>query len=195
MIRVNTSHVPVAGAEEPIWASGRRHSCDHDRHLARLLPCRASGHCQWKGRDAAIKAFLTGSRSLDLAIPYMAGFVAIGRASPPFPRPKRSMRLSPHCAFRLDPRTHEGQTRGCPRRGAPAGHACHHLLSSLHLFASLFKDFPWRTFTLSAPLQRGLWLRRRLRPPVRTLAFSCPTEAGKAAGEFPSSQALCERVP
>jgi len=30
----------------------------------------------------------------------------------------------------------------------------------------------WRTFTLSLPLQQGLWLLRRLRPPHRTLAFS-----------------------
>ena len=81
----------------------------------------------------------------------MAHFVAIGRVSRPFPRPKRSMRLSPHDAFRFGPGTHEEQTRGQPRGGAPAGQAYRHLLSSLRLFASLFKDIPWRTFTLSVP--------------------------------------------
>ena len=33
-------------------------------------------------------------------------------------------------------------------------------------------DLPWRTFTLSWPLQPGVWLLRRLRPLSRTLAFS-----------------------
>ncbi len=82
--------------------------------------------------------------------------------------------LSPHCAFQLGPGTHEEQTHGYPWRGAPAGQAYRHLLSSLRLFAPLFLDLPWRTFTLSAPLQRGLWLRRRLGPPSRVLACSHP---------------------
>jgi hypothetical protein len=47
----------------------------------------------------------------------------------------------------------------------------------------------WRTFTLSAPLQRGLWLLRRLRPPHHTLAFSGPAKAGNVAREFPNSNA------
>jgi len=63
---------------------------------------------------------------------------AAHRASRPFPRPKRSMRLSPHCAFQLGPGTHEEQTRGHPRGGAPVGQPYRHLLSSLHLLASLF---------------------------------------------------------
>jgi hypothetical protein len=45
----------------------------------------------------------------------------------------------------------------------------------------------WRTFTVSRPLRSGLWLLRRLRPPSRTLAFSCPTRVGLAVWEFPSS--------
>src|SRR5262245_65818672 len=40
---------------------------------------------------------------------------------------------------------------------------------------------------MSSPLQRGIGLLRRLRPPVRTLAFSCPTLVGQTALEFPSS--------
>ena len=47
----------------------------------------------------------------------------------------------------------------------------------------------WRTFTMSGPLQPGPGLLRRLRPPVRTLAFSRPTHMGKAAWEFPNSNA------
>ena len=40
---------------------------------------------------------------------------------------------------------------------------------------------------MSSPLQRGVGLLRRLRPPVRTLAFSRPTPVGYTALEFPSS--------
>jgi hypothetical protein len=50
--------------------------------------------------------------------------------------------------------------------------ASRHLHSSLHLFVPFFKDLPWRTFTLSLPLQEGIWLLRRLRPLFRPLAFS-----------------------
>jgi len=99
---------------------------------------------------------------------------AAHRALQPFPRPKRSMRLSPHCAFQLGPGTHAEQTHGYPRGGAPVGQAYRHLLSSLRLFASLFSDLPWRTFTLSVPLQEGVRLLCRLRPLSRTLAFSRP---------------------
>jgi len=103
-------------------------------------------------------------------------YLAIGRILRSFPRSKRSMRLSPHCAFQLGPGTHEEQTHGYPWRGAPAGPAYRHLLSPLRLFASLFTDLPWRTFTLSGPLQPGLWLLRRLGPPSRVLAFSHPLQ-------------------
>jgi hypothetical protein len=113
--------------------------------------------------------------------------VTIGRALQPFPRSKRSMRLSPHCAFQVGPDTHEGQTRGCPRGGAPAGQAYRHLLSSLHPFAPLSKDIPWRTFTLSVPLQDSVWLLRRLRPLSRTLAFSRPL-AGQSGMRVPQFQ-------
>src|SRR3954471_13903836 len=40
---------------------------------------------------------------------------------------------------------------------------------------------------MSLLLQRGIGLLRRLRPPVRTLAFSRPTAVGHTALEFPSS--------
>jgi hypothetical protein len=40
---------------------------------------------------------------------------------------------------------------------------------------------------MSWPLQPGLGLLRRLRPPVRTLAFSRPTAVGHTVLEFPSS--------
>jgi len=45
--------------------------------------------------------------------------VGIGKAFQPFPPSKRSMRLSPHCAFRFGPQTCGGQIRGKPRGGAP----------------------------------------------------------------------------
>ncbi len=102
-------------------------------------------------------------------------------------RRTRSMRLSPHCAFQVGPDTHEGQIRGCPRGGAPAGQAYRHLLSSLHPFAPLSKDIPWRTFTLSVPLQDSVWLRRRLRPLARTLAFSRPL-TGQSGMRVPQFQ-------
>jgi hypothetical protein len=44
----------------------------------------------------------------------------------------------------------------------------------------------WRTFTVSRPLQPGIRLLRRLRPPAHTLALSRPA-AGPVSWEFPSS--------
>lgn len=40
----------------------------------------------------------------------------------------------------------------------------------------------WRTFTVSIPLQDGIWLLRRLRPPARTLAFSRPVSRWSGLG-------------
>jgi hypothetical protein len=40
---------------------------------------------------------------------------------------------------------------------------------------------------MSWPLQPSIGLLRRLRPPVRTLAFSRPTAVGHTVLEFPSS--------
>jgi hypothetical protein len=115
--------------------------------------------------------------------------VRIGRTLQSFPPSKRSRRLSPHSAFQLGRSTLRGRTRRCRRRGAPVGLmvAYRHLLSSLHPFARSLCSLPWRTFTLSRPLQPGLWLLRRLRPPSRALAVSRPLCSGDARREFPSS--------
>src|SRR5215213_2191853 len=67
--------------------------------------------------------------------------------------------------------------------------AYRHLPSALHPFACRSLGLPWRSFTMSCPLQPGVGLLRRLRPPVRTLAFSRPPLGGKAAWGFPSSGA------
>jgi hypothetical protein len=72
-----------------------------------------------------------------------------------------------------------GQGQQLPRQPSPRMQRA----SRVRVFLS------WRTFALSAPLQRGLWLLRRLRPPSRTLAFSRPAKTGKAAWEFPNSNA------
>lgn len=53
----------------------------------------------------------------------------------------------------------------------------------------------WRTFTLSQPLQPGVWLLRRLRRPHRLLTFSPPGDPGKAVREFPSSRAQERTAP
>lgn len=52
-------------------------------------------------------------------------------------------------------------------------------------FALFSFGLPWRTFTLSWPLQPGIWLLRRLRLPCRTLAFSRPTSWVKRYGSSP----------
>lgn len=103
-----------------------------------------------------------------------------------FPPSKRSGRLSTHSAFQLGRTTLIGQIR-LHDGEAHQQSSCRPLLSSLHLLTILLFSLPWRTFTVSQPLQLGIWLVRRLRPPVRALAFSSPTKAGPAAGEFPSS--------
>ena len=53
----------------------------------------------------------------------------------------------------------------------------------------------WRTCTVSRPLPPGLWRRRRLRPPARTLALSCPTTEVKRGGisPVPAQQTLATR--
>jgi hypothetical protein len=107
----------------------------------------------------------------------------------PFPRSKPGVRLSPHPAFRLGRRTWQGRAGRHRPRGAPVGLmvAHRHLPSALHPFAYRSVGLPWRTFTMSCPLPPGIGLLRRLRPPVRALAFSRPPHGGKAVWEFPSS--------
>ena len=111
-------------------------------------------------------------------------FVTIGRAFQPFPCPKRSMRFSPHSAFQLGQYTQRERTRRHLRRGAPAT-MDRHLLSPLHPFVLFSFGLPWRTFTLSWPLQPGIWLLRRLRPPCRARAFSRPTPWVMRCGSSP----------
>src|SRR5687767_7565985 len=53
----------------------------------------------------------------------------------------------------------------------------------------------WRAFTVSRPLQPGFWRLRRLRPPARTLALSCPPIGGNAVWEFPSSSTRDDSHP
>jgi len=60
-----------------------------------------------------------------------------------------------------------------------------HLLSSLYPLASIFTGLPWQSFTMSLPLQQGVWLLRCLRPPVRALAFSRPTTWDMRHGSSP----------
>ena len=60
--------------------------------------------------------------------------------------------------------------------------ASRHLRSLLRPFASVSFGLPWRTFTLSCPLQPGIWLLRRLRPPVRALAVSRPITGFNGVG-------------
>ena len=79
-------------------------------------------------------------------------------------------------------------------RGAPARQG-RHLLSSPYPLTSILTGVPWRSFTVSWPLQPGVGLLRRLRPPSRTLAFSRPTKVGQTVLEFPSSNAGADRVP
>jgi hypothetical protein len=57
-----------------------------------------------------------------------------------------------------------------------------HLLSALHPFACVWVGFPWRAFTLSVPLQPGIWLLRRLRPPFHALAFLRPITGQSGVG-------------
>jgi hypothetical protein len=112
--------------------------------------------------------------------------VRIGRTLQSFPPSKRSGRLSSHSAFQLacglrkgrfavaDGEAHQSQRTGI----------CFPLYIRLLPFLT---GVPWRAFTLSMPLQHGLWLLRRLRPPSRPLAFSRPTYVGETSTEFPSS--------
>jgi hypothetical protein len=68
--------------------------------------------------------------------------------------------------------------------------AYRHLPSALHPFACRFLGLPWRTFTMSCRLPAGVGLLRRLRPPVRMLAFSHPLPGQGGVGV---PQFRCER--
>src|SRR5207247_1094484 len=110
--------------------------------------------------------------------------VAIGRTSRSFPRSKPRRPISRHAAFQLGRATPYVRISRCRPQGAPVGllAAYRHLLSLLHPFASVWFGLPWRTFTLSWPLQPGIWLLRRLRPPLRALAVSRPIAGLSGAG-------------
>jgi hypothetical protein len=122
--------------------------------------------------------------------------VTIGRASQPFPRPKPDRPVSEHPAFQkgifvtvlvLQHSSLAGRKPGQePSSRLPAP-----VMQSLYIFSVCL---PWRTFTISLPLQQGCrayarWLLPSLRPPLRPLAFSRPALAGKAVREFPYSKA------
>ena len=111
-------------------------------------------------------------------------FVRIGRTLQSFPPSKRSGRLSTHSAFQLGRMTLIGQIRLFDGEVHQQSN-CRHLLSSLHLLAIIWFGLPWRSFTLSGPLQPDVWLLRRLRPPCRTLAFSRPTRWVMRCGSSP----------
>ncbi len=70
-----------------------------------------------------------------------------------------------------------------------------HLPSPLHPLAHLSLSLPWRTFTMSRPLQSGVWLLRRLGPPLRTLAFSRPPMAVKRRGRSPVPISMTSQRP
>ena len=112
--------------------------------------------------------------------------VRIGRTLQSFPPSKRSGRLSSHSAFQLACRLRKGRfavTDG-------EAHQSHRTVICFPLSICLLPfltGVPWRSFTLSMPLQHGLWLLRRLRPPSRPLACSRPTSVGETSTEFPSS--------
>ncbi len=98
--------------------------------------------------------------------------IAIGRASRPFPRSKRSRRVSPHSAFQLGRSTLTEQTCRRRQRGAPTRRSSSAFPASS--VSDQFVRLTLATFTLSAPLQCGIWLLCCLCPPSRVLAFSHP---------------------
>jgi hypothetical protein len=70
----------------------------------------------------------------------------------------------------------------------------HHLLSPVHDLAFLSLDLPWRAFTLSSPLQAGIWLLRRLCPLSRTLAFWRPLQGERYQSSLiPTEEVIASR--
>ena len=70
--------------------------------------------------------------------------IAIGRASRPFPRSKRSRPVSRHSAFQLDRNTLTEQTCRFRQWSAPAGQSRRHLLSPLRLLTISSYGLPWQ---------------------------------------------------
>src|SRR5216684_5637580 len=69
-----------------------------------------------------------------------------------------------------------------------------HLPSLVNPFLPISGSFPWRTFTMSLPLQQSVRLLRRLRPLCHTLACSRPL-AGQGGLRVPQFQSRKLRVP
>ncbi len=65
--------------------------------------------------------------------------------------------------------------------------------SCIRLLA-FWTGLPWRTFTVSRPLQPSVGLLRRLRPPFHALAFSRPI-SGQGGVGVPSSSRWCDSNP
>jgi hypothetical protein len=69
-----------------------------------------------------------------------------------------------------------------------------HMLSLAHGLAFLSLDLPWRTFTLSSPLQAGIWLLRRLCPLSRPLAFWRPLQVKRCQSSLiPTEEVIASR--
>lgn len=98
--------------------------------------------------------------------------VAIGRASRPFPRSKRSRRFSPHSAFQLGRSTQQERIDRCRPRGAPGATG---LPSSAFRAGSVGLPLEWLTL---AGLHHGLTIT------VRHWATTPPPPSLPRAGIF-----------
>lgn len=123
--------------------------------------------------------------------------VRIGKAFQPFPPSKRSMRLSPHCAFRFGPRTHKGQIHGEPRGGAPKRETssssaflppsvcsvfCGLPLADLHRVLSITERHLITTPPPSSSPQAGIFAPRRVQ---RFRSSQVLTRCVRESGSFP----------
>ena len=123
--------------------------------------------------------------------------VAIDRALQPFPRSKRSGRLSTHAAFQRDDLTPLCCTVPLPQpwgrlslRGSPLETS-----PRCGCLTPVQGHHAWQPCTLSPPLPQGLGLLRHLRPPLPHPGIVVSYDVGQAVWECPSATARDESTP
>ena len=124
--------------------------------------------------------------------------VRIGRTLQSFPPSKRRGRLSTHAAVQRDGLQPLCFTGTLPQPWGRLSLRRLPLVNIPHVRVSeaVSVHHAWRTCTLSPSLPRGVWRRRRLRPPpARTLACSCPPRGGLAVWECPSARTRDASAP
>jgi hypothetical protein len=129
----------------------------------------------------------------DVGALYKTASIAIGRALQPFPRSKRSRRVSPHSAFQLGRSTLTEQTCHYSQWSAPAGQAAVICFPQLACERSFCTAYPGRLHRVRPITARRLATMLPLPSVPRAGIFA--SLAGNVVSEFPDSTSRCVIAP